>query len=65
MTWITIASFPDWHPGVPRGKVKVIATRDGRTAPHLQRRSFLVDENEYIRTPWPMSIDPGKHEEVK
>lgn len=65
MTWIAVAAFQDWHPGVPPGKVKIIATRDGKTAPHIQRRAFLVDFVEYARTPAPMTIDPNKHQEVK
>lgn len=65
MTWIAVAAFHSWHPGVPAGKVKVIATKDGHTAPGRQRRAFLVDDAEYNRIPWPMKIDPKKHEEVK
>lgn len=65
MTWTVIAAFHDWHPGVPPGKVKVIATQHGHTRPDARRRAFLVEETEYNRNPWPMKIDPAKHEEVK
>lgn len=63
-SWICIAAYHDWHPGVPPGKVKVVATKNAHTRPSARRRSFLVDEDEYNRHPWPMTIATNKHEEV-
>lgn len=63
--WLSIASFGDWHPGVPPGKVLVIATENGDDAQAARRRSFHVDAKEYDSGPRPFPIDTKKHKEVQ
>lgn len=61
---LAIAAYHDWHPGVPPGMVKVIATPGGSSGPAARRRAFLVPERDYNRHPWPMPIDPDQYQET-
>ena len=60
--WIVTSAFGDWHPGVPKGMVGVIATQGGlQTGP---KRQFLLSDAEYDnRSFFGFVIDPNKHKE--
>jgi hypothetical protein len=62
-TWLSIAKFEDWQPGVPNGMVRVVATIDASRARSARRRSFLVPAAEYNAGAKPFKIDTTKHQE--
>jgi hypothetical protein len=63
LTWIAIARYGDWQPGVKPGFYRVIATEGGIRKRGARRRSFLVPAAEYNQAPKPFVIDTNKHQE--
>lgn len=61
--WIAVAAWGDWHEGVPKGKVGVVAVKGGRRGG--KERWFLVSKSRYKIGKIGYVIDESKDIEVE
>lgn len=54
--WIAIAIYRDTFPGIPPGRVKIIATENGTHAKGARRIEFLFPAAQYDRSPLPFVV---------